>query len=219
MRKVNIGECYRHFKGKNYVVKDIVNDCESIGDKLDKVVIYQALYGDKLTWARKYEEFTSEVDHIKYPDVTQKYRCEKISPEYTDIDINAYLILNYEVNYSKKPLDNFIESLNTLGINVNVLNKKDDDNRLPINDVIFENIRKSNFIIIDYNEENRKLPIYLEHARSNGIPVYIINKKGIMIPLFVKDLSTDCIQYDTLDQLYTEFEQRYTSKTLKIKYQ
>lgn len=79
MRTITVGKKYRHFKGKLYLVKDIVYDCDSNQDEeLKKVVIYQALYGDNLVWARKYDEFISEVDHIKYPDVNQKYRFEEI---------------------------------------------------------------------------------------------------------------------------------------------
>ena len=79
MREIKIGQIYKHFKNKYYIVLDIVNDCESNNsDNPDKIVIYQALYGKRLKWARKYEEFASEVDHEKYPDVKQKYRFEEI---------------------------------------------------------------------------------------------------------------------------------------------
>ena len=79
MRKIKIGHKYRHFKGKEYQVLDIVYDSESNNDEEYKqVVIYQALYGDKLKWARPYDMFNSEVDHKKYPDVEQKYRFEEI---------------------------------------------------------------------------------------------------------------------------------------------
>jgi len=79
MREIKIGKKYRHFKGKDYKVIDIVYDSESNNDKeYKKVVIYQALYGDKLKWARPYDMFNSEVDHEKYPDVEQKYRFEEI---------------------------------------------------------------------------------------------------------------------------------------------
>lgn len=79
MRKIEIGKKYRHFKGKEYIVLDIVNDSESNNDEeLKKVVIYEALYGEHLRWARPYDMFASEVDHEKYPDVKQKYRFEEI---------------------------------------------------------------------------------------------------------------------------------------------
>ena len=78
MRKIKIGTKYKHFKGKLYQVIDIVNDSESIDDKnLKKIVIYQALYGKKIKWARSYENFISEVDHNKYPNIKQKYRFEE----------------------------------------------------------------------------------------------------------------------------------------------
>ena len=79
MREIIIGKKYRHFKGKEYKVIDIVYDSESNNDdEYKKVVIYQALYGDNLKWARPYEMFNSEVDHNKYPEVEQKYRFEEI---------------------------------------------------------------------------------------------------------------------------------------------
>lgn len=78
-RVIKIGKTYRHFKGNMYKVLDIVYDSEESSDKeYKKVVIYQALYGDKLKWARPYEMFNSEVDHKKYPDVKQKYRFEEV---------------------------------------------------------------------------------------------------------------------------------------------
>lgn len=78
-RVIQIGKKYKHFKGKMYKVLDIVYDSESNSDdEYKKVVIYQALYGDKLKWARPYNMFNSEVDHIKYPDVKQKYRFEEV---------------------------------------------------------------------------------------------------------------------------------------------
>lgn len=78
-RVIKIGKTYRHFKGNMYKVLDIVHNSEESNDKeYKKVVIYQALYGDKLKWARPYEMFNSEVDHKKYPDVKQKYRFEEV---------------------------------------------------------------------------------------------------------------------------------------------
>lgn len=79
MREIKIGKIYRHFKGNIYKVTDIVYDCETPeGEELRKVVIYESQYGEKLKWARKYEDFNSFVDKDKYPDIVQKYRFEEI---------------------------------------------------------------------------------------------------------------------------------------------
>lgn len=80
MREIKIGKVYKHFKGKLYIVLDIVNDSESNNDlEYKKIVIYQALYGDNLKWARAYDMFNSLVDIEKYPEVTQKYRFEEVN--------------------------------------------------------------------------------------------------------------------------------------------
>ena len=78
-RTIEIGKKYRHFKGKLYKVLDIVYDSESNNDEeYKKVVVYQALYGDNLKWARPYDMFNSLVDREKYPDVEQEYRFEEV---------------------------------------------------------------------------------------------------------------------------------------------
>ena len=59
LREIIPGKKYKHFKGNIYKVIDIVNDSET----LEKIVIYEALYGEHTKWARPYKMFICEVDH------------------------------------------------------------------------------------------------------------------------------------------------------------
>ena len=73
-RKIKIKGIYKHFKGNYYLVEDIATHSEDN----TKYVVYRALYGEGLLYIRPLDMFLSEVDHEKYPDVTQKYRFEEI---------------------------------------------------------------------------------------------------------------------------------------------
>lgn len=78
-RQIVIGRCYRHFKGTLYRVMGIAEHTETH----EQLVIYQKADGTDKIWARPYTMFASEVDHLKYPDVKQKYRFEEVKPTAT----------------------------------------------------------------------------------------------------------------------------------------
>lgn len=73
-REPRPGDIYQHFKGNKYQVTAIAYDAETE----EKCVVYQALYGEFKTFVRKYDEFISEVDREKYPQVNCRYRFSSL---------------------------------------------------------------------------------------------------------------------------------------------
>lgn len=77
MEKLVIGGIYRHFKGNYYLVEALVKNAENDED----MVLYRSLYADGRLWVRGLNEFLSDVDHKKYPNIKQKKRFEYIKVE------------------------------------------------------------------------------------------------------------------------------------------
>ena len=83
MREFASGDIIQHFKRETVDQNSMQYLYEFIGiaihsETRDRVVVYQALYGDKGLFVRPYEMFMEEVDYVKYPEIRQKYRFEKI---------------------------------------------------------------------------------------------------------------------------------------------
>lgn len=74
-RDIVVGDYVRHFKGNIYKVIAMATETETG----IPYVIYDSMTAKpRKSWAKPYEMFMSEVDHVKYPDVKQRYRFEKV---------------------------------------------------------------------------------------------------------------------------------------------
>lgn len=76
MTDILAGSLYKHFKGKGgiYRVVDLATHTET-GEQL---VIYMSVDNTRKVYARPLEMFISKVDKVKYPEIKQEYRFEKI---------------------------------------------------------------------------------------------------------------------------------------------
>lgn len=124
MERIIVGDIVKHFKrellenpGDMYLYKII-----AISNNLDngeRLVIYQALYGDNIILHREYNEFMSTVDHNKYPNIKQEYRFER----YTDIDTLIATINNKAITDT----DNLLKDLRKhIDLLVNLYNRLED---------------------------------------------------------------------------------------------
>ena len=99
---IKVGDIVQHFKrelledtNNTLYLYKILEFAEHTETK-EVLVIYQALYEDASkgirfgVFARPYDMFMSEVDHIKYPNVKQHYRFEQYHANIINVEENSY---------------------------------------------------------------------------------------------------------------------------------
>lgn len=163
------GEIYKHFKDKQYQIITIATHSEN----RELMVVYQALYGDFKTYVRPLNMFLSEVDHIKYPDVKQKYRFERKS-SFVDIlySSQATTDVNIAIDLAKEAGNETIQSgveLKNRPEAVDMGNSQRFDSTLEIDDEQ-EVTGEVNSILMEFLDET---------TYSKKLEILLLNKKHL----------------------------------------
>lgn len=74
LREQMVGKKYKHFKGNFYIVDGLALHSETE----EPFVVYHREGHDGELWIRPLGMFLSPVDKVKYPDVQQEFRFEKV---------------------------------------------------------------------------------------------------------------------------------------------
>lgn len=198
------GEFYRHFKNKLYQIIAVAKHSET-GEQL---VIYQALYGDFGVYARPLEMFMSEVDHEKYPDVTQKYRFERVelsSNTVTETQVKDHTQREYAAenrnlleNSEKQSLADSFEQSENMG-----LSSREEEYEGGINPKVLE--------FLDSEDFDERYNILV--ALRDEIDDQMINTLAVALDVVIPEGDLDD-RYDQL-KMCLRTRQRYESNRLR----
>lgn len=198
------GEFYRHFKNKLYQIIAVAKHSET-GEQL---VIYQALYGDFGVYARPLEMFMSEVDHEKYPDVTQKYRFERVelsSNTVTETQVKDHTQREYAAenrnlleNSEKQSLADSFEQSENMG-----LSSREEEYEGGINPKVLE--------FLDSEDFDERYNILV--ALRDEIDDQTINTLAVALDVVIPEGNIDD-RYDQL-KMCLRTRQRYESNRLR----
>lgn len=178
-REIKVGGRYRHFKGNEYRVIDLATDSET----MQTMVVYQPLYGNHGLWVRPLSMFMEEVDHVKYPEIKQKWRFEEID-EPTDLDEilvqKGYRVCHFQ---TKEEAANWLDTNidhKTIGISGSVtVNELEVKDRLEKHNQIFWHQGKQDLDEINKTKHlaNRS-DVYLTSANALAKTGEIVNIDG-----------------------------------------
>lgn len=177
MREIRQGQFYRHFKGGLYQVMAIATHSET----KEKMVVYQALYGDYGIYVRPYDMFASEVDHEKYPQVKQVYRFTQVHPEEMVDESDKVEVpdLTLELDESMEPEQSAVEEEPKKMLKDQPAQEKQDASG-GINPILLE------FLDADTLEEKMHIMTFyrnqMDEALLNSIAIsldLVVDKKGL----------------------------------------
>ena len=188
MREIRQGQFYRHFKGGLYQVMAIATHSET----KEKMVVYQALYGDYGIYVRPYDMFASEVDHEKYPQVKQVYRFTQVHPEEENARVeveSALELTNVDSEQLEIPDLEEVENVQSMKSPVQILDPVEMSAKEPpakepqadgINPILLE------FLDADTLEEKMHIMTFyrnqMDEALLNSIAIsldLVVDKKGL----------------------------------------
>ena len=177
MREIRQGQFYRHFKGGLYQVMAIATHSET----KEKMVVYQALYGDYGIYVRPYDMFASEVDHEKYPQVKQVYRFTQVHLEEMVEESDKVEVpnLTLELDESMEPEQSAVEEEPKKMLEDQPAQEKQDASG-GINPILLE------FLDADTLEEKMHIMTFyrnqMDEALLNSIAIsldLVVDKKGL----------------------------------------
>lgn len=149
------GELYKHFKDNLYQIITVASHTET-GEKM---VVYQALYGDFKTYVRPLDMFLSKVDKEKYKDVTSEYRFELFIPnkdnieQYKKEDPITFTDENIRNNSGVNPILMEFLDADTYAEKLSILNK----NRKQITDQILNDMAISLDVTVEEGDIDTRI--------------------------------------------------------------
>lgn len=79
----------------------------------------------------------------------------------------------------------------------------------------FPEMEASDIMIIEYSEAGAGLGMGADHAYCNGVPLYLIAKRGSKISTTVNSVAEKVIFYDEISDITEEFQKLIDNNELK----